>query len=125
MPQVAGDEILLQQALLNLVGNSTEAIRESAGVRELPGAITIRACREGPWIEMAVIDNGGGIVDYMEERVLEPFETTKQDGLGMGLPIVRAIIEQHGGTLRLENDPGIGLTASLRLPVWHEQGGRE
>jgi signal transduction histidine kinase len=54
--------------------------------------------------------------------VMEPFETTKQDGLGMGLPIVRAIIEQHEGTLRLKNDPGRGLTASLRLPVWHGQG---
>jgi signal transduction histidine kinase len=122
--RVAGDEILLQQALLNLVGNSVEAIRESAGVRQLPGAITIRARRQGPWVEMAVIDNGGGIAEHMEERVLEPFETTKQDGLGMGLPIVRAIIEQHGGTLRLENDPGRGLTASLRVPAWHGAGGR-
>jgi C4-dicarboxylate-specific signal transduction histidine kinase len=125
IPQVAGDEILLQQALLNLIGNSAEGIRESAGVRQLPGAITIRARREGQSIEVAVIDNGGGIVDHMEERVLEPFETTKQDGLGMGLPIVRAIIEQHEGTLRLENDPGTGLTASLRLPAWHDQGGDE
>jgi signal transduction histidine kinase len=125
IPQVAGDEILLQQALLNLIGNSAEGIRESAGVRQLPGAITIRARREGQSIEVAVIDNGGGIVDHMEERVLEPFETTKQDGLGMGLPIVRAIIEQHEGRLRLENDPGTGLTASLRLPAWHDQGGDE
>jgi signal transduction histidine kinase len=125
MPQVAGDEILLQQALLNLIGNSAEAIRESAGARQLPGAITIRASREGSWVEVAVIDNGDGIAEHMEERVLEPFETTKQEGLGMGLPIVRAIIEQHGGTLRLENDPGIGLTASLRLPAWHDQGGHK
>jgi signal transduction histidine kinase len=121
--RVAGDEILLQQALLNLVGNSADAIRESAGIRQLPGSITIRASREGPWVEVAVIDNGDGIAEHMEERVLEPFETTKQDGLGMGLPIVRAIIEQHGGTLWLENDPGRGLTASLRLPAWHGQGG--
>jgi signal transduction histidine kinase len=122
MAPVAGDEILLQQALLNLVGNSAEAIRDSAGLHQIPGAITIRACQEGPWIEVAVIDNGGGIEDSMKERVMEPFETTKQDGLGMGLPIVRAIIEQHEGTLRLENDPGRGLTTSLRLPVWHGQG---
>jgi signal transduction histidine kinase len=122
--RVAGDEILLQQALLNLVGNSADAIRDTAGGRRQQGAITIRASRDGEWVEMAVIDNGGGIVDHMTDRVLEPFETTKQDGLGMGLPIVRAIIEQHGGTLRLENDPGRGLTASLRVPAWHGEGGR-
>ena len=123
VPRVAGDEILLQQALLNLVGNSADAIRDSAGVRKLPGAMTIRARRDGEWVELAVIDNGGGIAEHVRERVLEPFETTKQDGLGMGLPIVRAIAEQHGGTLRLENDPSHGLMASFRVPVWKEQGG--
>jgi signal transduction histidine kinase len=119
--RVAGDEILLQQALLNLVGNSADAIRESAGARLLPGAMTIRASRDGDWVELAVIDNGGGIADHMADRYLEPFETTKQDGLGMGLPIVRAIVEQHEGTLRLENDAGCGFTASFRVPAWKEQ----
>jgi signal transduction histidine kinase len=120
LPLVAGDEILLQQALLNLVGNSADAIRASAGVREQPGAITIRARRAGDSVELAVIDNGGGIAEHMLERVLEPFETTKKDGLGMGLPVVRAIAEQHDGTLRLESDPGRGLTASLRVSAWKE-----
>ena len=121
VPRVAGDEILLQQALLNLVGNSADAIRESAGVRQLPGAVSIRASRDGEWVELAVIDNGGGIAEHMKHKVLEPFETTKQDGLGMGLPIVRAIVEQHGGTLRLEDDPGRGLTVSFRVPTWNKQ----
>jgi C4-dicarboxylate-specific signal transduction histidine kinase len=118
--RVAGDEILLQQALLNLVGNSADAIRGSAAVRQLPGAITIRARRDGDAVELAVIDNGGGIAEHMLEKVLEPFETTKKDGLGMGLPIVRAIAEQHEGTIQLQNDPGRGLTVSLRVPVWKE-----
>ncbi len=124
VPRVAGDEILLQQAVLNLVGNSADAIRASAGDREQPGAITIRARRDGDSVELAVIDNGGGIATRMMEKVLEPFETTKQDGLGMGLPIVRAIAEQHEGTLRLQNEPGRGLTASLRIPRWKEGKGQ-
>jgi len=118
--RVAGDEILLQQALLNLVGNSADAIRGSAAVRQLPGAITIRARRDGDAVELAVIDNGGGIAEHMLEQVLEPFEATKKDGLGMGLPIVRAIAEQHEGTVQLKNDPGRGLTVSLRVPAWQE-----
>lgn len=124
LPPVAGDEILLQQALLNLVGNSADAIRASAGDREQPGAISIRARRDGDSVELAVIDNGGGIADDMLGGVLEPFETTKKDGLGMGLPIVRAIAEQHEGTLRLESDPGRGLTVRLRVPAWKEGRGK-
>lgn len=120
IPRVAGDEILLQQALLNLVGNAADAIRASKDERREPGAITIRARRAGDAVELAVIDNGGGIAEHMLEKALEPFETTKTDGLGMGLPIVRSIVEQHDGALRLEGDPGRGLTVSLRVPAWKE-----
>ena len=91
LPRVAGDEVLLQQALLNLVGNSADAIRASTGDREQPVAITIRARRDGDSVDLVVIDNGGGIEECMMVKVVEPFESTKIDGLGMGLPIVRAI----------------------------------
>jgi signal transduction histidine kinase len=124
LPRVAGDEVLLQQALLNLVGNSADAIRASTGDREQPGAITIRARRDGDSVDLAVIDNGGGIEECMMVKVVEPFESTKIDGLGMGLPIVRAIAEQHHGALRLENNPVGGLTVSLRVPEWKEGRGR-
>lgn len=126
LPRVAGDEILLQQALLNLLGNSADAIRGSqadspgTGVRRDPGAILIRAQRHGEIVELIVIDNGGGIGEGIMEDPLEAFATTKDEGLGMGLPIVRSIVERHEGRLRLDNVPGRGLTVSIGVPVWNE-----
>lgn len=131
LPRVAGDEILLQQALLNLLGNSADAIRasragppggaEGAGGHRDPGAILIRAHRDGDAVELAVIDNGGGIGEGIIDRAVEAFATTKDEGLGMGLPIVRSIVEQHEGRLRLDNAPGRGLTVSLAVPTWKER----
>ncbi len=131
LPRVAGDEILLQQALLNLLGNSADAIRasragspggaEGAGGHRDPGAIGIRAQRDGDAVELAVIDNGGGIGEGIIDRAVEAFATTKDEGLGMGLPIVRSIVEQHEGRLRLDNAPGHGLTVSLAVPTWKER----
>jgi C4-dicarboxylate-specific signal transduction histidine kinase len=128
LPRVAGDEILLQQALLNLLGNSADAIRASrAGSRGAAeghrdsGEITIRARREGNTVELVVIDNGGGIGVGIIDEALDAFATTKDEGLGMGLPIVRSIVEQHEGSLRLNNKPGHGLTVSLRVPAWLER----
>ena len=130
LPRVAGDEILLQQALLNLLGNSADAIRASragapgggeaaGGIRD-PGTILIRAQRDGEIVVLTVIDNGGGIEDGIMDSVLEAFATTKDEGLGMGLPIVRSIVERHEGRLRLDNAPGRGLTVSIGVPVWKE-----
>jgi signal transduction histidine kinase len=130
LPRVAGDEVLLQQALLNLLGNSADAIRasragssgggEGPGGHRDPGEITIRARRAADLVELAVIDNGGGVEEGMVGDALEAFATTKDEGLGMGLPIVRSIVEQHDGKLRLENTPGRGLAVSLGVPVWRE-----
>ncbi|MEN9666232.1 MAG: hypothetical protein RLZZ326_2595 [Planctomycetota bacterium] len=131
LPRVAGDEVLLQQALLNLLGNSADAIRasragspgsgEGPGADRDPGEITIRARREGDAVELTVIDNGGGIGEGIIDRAVEAFATTKDEGLGMGLPIVRSIVEQHEGRLRLDNAPGRGLTVALAIPTWKER----
>ena len=64
--------------------------------------------------------DGGGFGEGIMESALEAFATTKDEGLGMGLPIVRSIVEQHEGELRLDNAPGRGLTVSLGVPVWRE-----
>ena len=62
-------------------------------------------------------DNGGGIDEQTHslEQVLQPFQTSRTDGMGMGLPIVATIAEQHDGSLRLENRPGDGLTVTLTV----------
>lgn len=129
LPLVAGDKILLQQALLNLLGNAADAIGAAVawkadargiatGPRGEPGAIDIEARRRGDGVELTVRDNGGGIDEARLGAAVEPFETTKAGGLGMGLPIVRAIIEQHDGMIVLDNAPGRGLTVRLRMPIW-------
>jgi signal transduction histidine kinase len=132
IPRVAGDEVLLQQALLNLVANSADAIRGvgvtstvgsrgGPGIRHGSGTIEIRAGLDGDTVELSVIDNGGGFEDNHVEGALEPFSTTKPEGLGMGLPIVRSIVEQHEGVVRFDNEPGHGLTVRIRLPVWTQE----
>ena len=132
LPLVAGDKILLQQALINLLGNAADAVEAgverranasgpAAGPRGEPSTITIQARRHGDGVELAVIDNGGGIAEAWLSEAVEPFETTKESGLGMGLPIVRSIVEQHGGTIDLHNEPGRGLTVRLRVPAWQQR----
>lgn len=128
VPPIAGDEIMLQQALLNLIGNSADAIqatRERLRGRPPvpPGGITISASRDGQIIELAVIDTGGGLEHPGIAKAIEPFLTTKETGLGMGLPIVHSIVEQHDGRMEIQDDPGRGVTVRLRLPLWEEGRG--
>ena len=131
IPRVAGDEILLQQLLLNLLANSAEALRPGGGALAADGGeetgqsreaqpIVIRAQRDGDAVELAVIDKAGGVAESVQGAMLEPFVTTKREGLGMGLSIVRSIVEQHEGELRVENEPGRGVTVRVRLPAWKQ-----
>ena len=111
---VEGDRVLLQQALLNLALNSIDAIGSRAD-----GVISLLAGEAGRHrVGISVIDNGGGVPPEEAEQLLQPFHTTKEGGLGMGLPIVNSIVEQHGGSLRVDNQPGCGLSVVLVLPVW-------
>jgi signal transduction histidine kinase len=118
LPEIAGDSILLQQALLNLINNSADAIGAAGDRKGLAGAITICLRQEDRSAAFSVSDNGGGIDEQTHslEQVLQPFQTSRTDGMGMGLPIVATIAEQHDGSLRLENRPGDGLTVTLTVP---------
>jgi len=125
LPLIAGDEILLQQAILNLVSNSADAIHALSKASPAgPGSpsaaprITLAARQEGELVELAVLDTGGGLPEEVARVAFEPFATTKADGLGVGMSIVRSIVELHDGKLELSNDAGHGLAVRMRLPVW-------
>jgi len=96
LPRVRGDTVQLQQVLINLIMNSVEAMRGSAGK---PRTLTIRSTENKDGILVQVQDSGPGIGSMQADRIFEPFFTTKPEGIGMGLSISRSIVESHGGHL--------------------------
>ena len=119
LPPVHGDRVQLQQVVLNLILNGLDAMRSSeAGHRTL----VLRATRaDAATVEVAVQDSGTGIEKTVLDHIFDPFYTTKADGLGMGLAIVRSIVEAHGGQVRAANNPEGGATFSFTLPVATEK----
>lgn len=118
LPRVRGDRVQLQQVVLNLVLNGLEAMREPhTGQRSL----VIRTTRDGAAaVRVEVQDAGPGIDEKDVDRMFEPLYTTKADGLGMGLAIVRTIVEAHGGGLGAVNNAQGGATVHFTLPVGRE-----
>lgn len=113
LPEIWADPNQIQQVLLNLVINAEHAI----GRR---GRITIRARPiDGAWVELEVADNGPGIPESVRPHVFTPFYTTKgaDRGTGLGLPISREIIERHGGSVDVRNEPNGGACFRVRLPI--------
>jgi PAS domain S-box-containing protein len=118
LPPVRGDRIQLQQVILNLIMNGSEAMTLVAdGSREL--LITSRK-HAGDSILVAVRDSGAGIKPEDMRRMFEPFFTTKPMGMGMGLSICRSVVEAHGGQIRAAQNDGRGLTVQFSLPVESE-----
>ena len=99
---VQADNVQLQQVLLNLIVNACEAMAEIP-VAERRLTIATRASTDGQSVECSVADRGRGIAATDLERIFQPFVTTKQRGLGLGLPICRSIVEAHGGRLWAEH----------------------
>jgi PAS domain S-box-containing protein len=115
LPAVEGDPVQLQQVLLNLVINAFDAMRD-ASVRSRKVAIATERNGDGT-IRISVRDYGVGIPEEARERLFDQFFTTKKEGLGMGLSIVRSIVESHGGTIAAENADGGGARFRFTLPV--------
>jgi signal transduction histidine kinase len=115
---VLGDRVHLQQALLNVLLNGMEAMRHTP--IEHRRLIVSIAARNGA-VDVSVGDFGSGIPPHALKRVFEPFYTTKPDGMGMGLSIVRSIVEAHNGSIRAENNPDRGATVRFSLPLRHDQ----
>ena len=110
--KVLGDPVQLSQILLNLLRNAIEAMAESPR-REIQ--VTLHP--QNGHARLRLRDTGPGLSEEVSRRVGEPFFTTKDSGLGMGLSISRTLAEQHGGTLTLTNAEDGGALAELILPV--------
>lgn len=117
LPAVSCDHVQLTSVVQNLVANARDAVLESA--REV-GRIVVqtRSSTGGDAVLLRVTDNGPGLADAMRESAFEPFVTTKQGGvgLGLGLALVRSITERHGGTVHVASDC-TGTTFELSFPV--------
>jgi two-component system sensor histidine kinase HydH len=108
--QVEADQDQLQQLLLNLVLNALDAMPGGGAVE-----IDVPPPRDGH-VELYVRDTGPGIAPHILPKVFETFVSSKETGVGLGLPVSRRIAEDHGGSLSAYNLPGGGACFLLRLP---------
>ena len=114
-PFVRADRVQLQQVILNLVMN---AIESTASVARERRRLVIQSALSNPGeLLVAVKDTGPGIEAQQAERLFAPFFTTKPQGIGMGLPISRSIIEAHGGRLWAEKNEPHGAVFQFVLPT--------
>jgi two-component system sensor histidine kinase DctS len=111
LPTIEGDRVLLGQALFNLMRNAIEAMGDSPDDQ-----LTVRADADAEQAVIAIADRGPGISAEAAKALFEPFYTTKQEGMGMGLNICRSIIEAHKGRLWLEPNPDGGSIFYVSLP---------
>ena len=116
LPPVRGDKVQLLQVLINLMMNAMQAMRDCApGNASLLLRTALDANAEGA-VQCHITDSGPGISTEHLPHLFEAFFSTKADGMGMGLPICRSIIETHGGRIWARSTPGQGATLSLSLP---------
>ncbi len=115
LPDVEGDLILLQQVLVNLVGNAVQAI----DVSHTGSRVVMRARRWLDGVAIEVEDDGPGVPPDLRERIFEPFFTTKAEGegTGLGLSISQGIVKEHGGRLTYTARPKTGSIFRLELPA--------
>ena len=115
LPTVLGDPVQVQQVILNVVMNAMDAMAATpAGDRRIAIATRIDPRR---LVEVSIRDRGPGIKPVDQGRLFEPFYTTKEQGLGLGLALCSTIVEAHGGHLTLGNHPGGGAVATFALPA--------
>jgi C4-dicarboxylate-specific signal transduction histidine kinase len=114
LPPVLANRVELEQVLINLIKNAIDAM-EAAPLRKL--RITTRQVESGA-IMVSIRDSGKGLAADELDKVFEPFQTSKAEGLGLGLPICRSMIENYGGQIWAEQNSGGGAEFNFTLPAW-------
>jgi signal transduction histidine kinase len=110
LPPVPMDARLVRQAVLNVAVNAVQAMPRG-------GRITLRTRRAGETVVVEIEDTGAGIPAEVCARIFEPFFTTKASGTGLGLAVVKRIVEGHGGAVAVRNQPGSGAVFALSFPL--------
>ena len=118
LPDIEADPELLKEVLVNLIVNACEAMRE--GGRLIISEEDAVAEHIGRAVVVKISDTGPGVPAAIQDKVLEPFFSTKEEGTGLGLSIALRILEEHGGRLELRSEPGSGATFIITLPLREE-----
>jgi len=116
LPPVLGDATQLRQIIHNLLRNSEDALEGRDETR-----IEISTETAGRFARLQIADNGPGFPAELLPRIFEPYVTTKARGTGLGLPIVKKIVEEHLGTIEISNAPEGGARIDIRLPLVKEE----
>jgi PAS domain S-box-containing protein len=118
LPAVRGDSARLRQVIHNLLQNAQDTL---IGIAEPTITVQTETMTDG--VRLSVSDNGGGFAEHVKARVFEPYVTTKPKGTGLGLPIVKKIVEEHHGAIRVENIRPQGARISITLPAAEKMAG--
>jgi signal transduction histidine kinase len=114
-PTIRGDRVQLQQVILNLILNASDAMKD---VATRPRELMLKTVLQGDeTLRLTLADSGTGIEPVQVGQVFEPFYTTKNKGMGIGLFISRSIIERHGGRLWAERNEPDGARFCFSIPV--------
>ena len=113
---ILGDATQLRQIIHNLLRNAEDALEGHEGAR-----IVLRTERGIRHARLSIADNGPGFPVELLPRIFEPYVTTKARGTGLGLPIVRKIVDEHQGSIEISNAPGGGARIDIRLPLVKEE----
>ena len=117
-PSVNVDAVQIQQVLVNLLRNATQALDGSPPDADRGIVVEIRTLRSEKQVEFIVTDNGPGISPELRERLFQPFVSSKPAGMGIGLSVCRRIVEAHGGTIDAEGTGSAGAKFRFRLPLF-------
>ena len=115
LPRISFDAEQIRRVIINLMDNALKAIQD----RGPEGTVTVstRYLEQDGLVALAVSDNGSGIPEDLLDRIFDPYFSTREGGIGLGLAISQRIIEEHGGTIECTSRPGGGTVFTVRFPV--------
>lgn len=115
LPEIYADKIHIEQVIINIINNAVDAIVEAKS--EIRKIIISTGMHEKGYIKIAIADTGPGIAPDLIDNVFNPFITTKQDGMGIGLSLCYNIVDKHGGKITIDTKLGQGTTFTIKLPL--------